>query len=704
MRGDVAARIAAEERARVAEERAATLSAEVVSLRAAASRSEMLAAQSRDPKGGRDAETAARAPPDAGVSYSAQVAAAATAAASVTLEARVSEATAAARSATDEAEATKVEIEVLRNLIDEGFLPGGAGGKCWAEVADARAKAQITAASVASAEAKRNAEAMLSEKLTLYADARRDAERKSDAYRVELEALRAAAPELRLVADDADARADGRTDADVRTDATDREHSRVVARTRKTVVGASRLVAAAKVASERVRDAATALRDAESRAEVRRVELETLRHLVAGNGTAGVIDRAERVVSELPGAAARAAEAADRRVAARLRAEEEARAQAETKAEVYRVELASLRAIEAERAEAEAEAEARGDETGRGFGHDRGRGSAKALAAEVRRLEKALAEASASASVAAATPEAASAAATAAATAAADAAAEADAARERTLDRAPLVRRVAARIVAWTLGESHETRDALRRRVVSLERRLVAMTRATAVGPGPACAAALTEALDATRRAGRTRSLCPWNSTPRVASPPRCATGTTTPPPTRSSSPRINTGDCSRPNETPIERRWRAVAGTRRRRRSARLSRRKPPRTRRISSRDTNCDWRRNLSRRDAQTPCDAPSEPSKPARTRTGQNLGQNPGPNRAWSLRPRPRSTRSTPPSPPSPRRTLAPSRSRPNFATPSGDGDSRRELSTRTFRGNTPKRTRGYCARRRARWPWR
>ena len=40
---------------------------------------------------------------------------------------------------------------------------------------------------------------------------------------------------------------------------------------------------------------------------------------------------------------------------------------------------------------------------------------------------------------------------------------------------------------------------------------------------------------------------------------------TTTAPPTRSSSPRINTGDCSRPNETPIERRWRAVAGTRRR-------------------------------------------------------------------------------------------------------------------------------------------
>ena len=154
----------------------------------------------------------------------------------MTLEARVSEATAAARSATDEAEATKVEIEVVRRSHRRGF-PGGAGASVGPEVINARAKAQITAASVASAEAKRNAEAMLSEKLTLYADARRDAERKSDAYRVELE-LRAAAPELRLVADDADARADGRTDADVRTDATDREHSRVVARTRKTVVGA----------------------------------------------------------------------------------------------------------------------------------------------------------------------------------------------------------------------------------------------------------------------------------------------------------------------------------------------------------------------------------------------------------------------------------------------------------------------------------
>ena len=77
------------------------------------------AAQSRARRVDATPRPLARAPPTRVVSYSAQVAAAATAAASVTLEARVSEATAAARSATDEAEATKVEIEVLRNLIDE---------------------------------------------------------------------------------------------------------------------------------------------------------------------------------------------------------------------------------------------------------------------------------------------------------------------------------------------------------------------------------------------------------------------------------------------------------------------------------------------------------------------------------------------------------------------------------------------------------
>jgi hypothetical protein len=65
---------------------------------------------------------------------SAQVAAAATAAAAASSEARVANATAHARDAEAAAEAYSVELELLRGLIDEGFLPGGAdGGKCWAE-------------------------------------------------------------------------------------------------------------------------------------------------------------------------------------------------------------------------------------------------------------------------------------------------------------------------------------------------------------------------------------------------------------------------------------------------------------------------------------------------------------------------------------------------------------------------------------------
>ena len=52
----------------------------------------------------------------------------------------VPEATAAARSATDEAEATKVEIEVLRNLIDEGSSRrrGASVGPRWRTLAPRR--------------------------------------------------------------------------------------------------------------------------------------------------------------------------------------------------------------------------------------------------------------------------------------------------------------------------------------------------------------------------------------------------------------------------------------------------------------------------------------------------------------------------------------------------------------------------------------
>ena len=512
---DAAARLAAEERARAAERRADALSLEVIALRATAT---TLGAGDKEVRrlGKSGAAQAWLADPSVG--FSAQVAAAATAAAAVTTEARVADAVAAAREAEEEAEAAKVENEVLRALIDEGLVPGAktAGAKtgaCWAAVSEAKAEARVSAAASASAHAQRTAERLMGEKLVAYAEARREAERESEAYKVELDALKAAAPELRDIADEAEAEEARRLD-DPRAEknpydassyaasaATASFKRSVAAQTRRTVVGAAKLVAAAKLASERVAQAASALRDAESRAEVRRVELETLRALVAGNGTAGVVERAERYVSELPGAVARAREVVERRAADRLRAEEEARAQAETRAEVFRVELASVRELEVTRAK---------DKAGRGssalppiFSRS---GEIAALTAEVTRLEKALAAATAAAASKAAgptpaTPESAAAAARVAAVAAADAAAEADAARERLRDHTPLVRRFAGWIVAGALGEDPATRDALRRRVASLEKRLDATRVAAAAGPGSVCEAALADAADATRRA-----------------------------------------------------------------------------------------------------------------------------------------------------------------------------------------------------------
>ena len=510
---DAAARLAAEERARAAERRADALSLEVIALRATAT---TLGAGDKEVRRLAKSGAAQAWLADPSVGFSAQVAAAATAAAAVTTEARVADAVAAAREAEEESEAAKVENEVLRALIDEGLVPGAktAGAKmgaCWAAVSEAKAETRISAAASASAHAQRTAERLMGEKLVAYAEARREAERESEAYKVELDALKAAAPELRDIADEAEAEEARRLD-DPRADpydassyaasaATASFKRSVAAQTRRTVVGAAKLVAAAKLASERVAQAATALRDAESRAEVRRVELETLRALVAGNGTAGVVERAERYVSELPGAVARARETVERRAADRLRAEEEARAQAETRAEVFRVELASVRELEVTRAK---------DKAGRGssalppiFSRS---GEIAALTAEVTRLEKALAAATAAAAAKAAgptpaTPESAAAAARVAAVAAADAAAEADAARERFRDHTPLVRRFAGWIVAGALGEDPATRDALRRRVASLEKRLDATRVAAAAGPGSVCEAALADAADATRRA-----------------------------------------------------------------------------------------------------------------------------------------------------------------------------------------------------------
>ena len=510
---DAAARLDAEERARAAESRAGALSLEVIALRATAT---TLGAGDKEIRrlAKRGASQAWLADPSVG--FSAQVAVAATAAAAVTTEARVADAVAAAREAKEEAEAAKVENEVLRALIDEGLVPGGktAGasvGACWAAVSEAKAEARVSAAAAASAHAQQTAERLMREKLAAYADARREAERESEAYKVELDALKAAAPKLRDIADEAEAEEARRLD-DPRADtrdassyaaftATASSERSVAAQTRRTVVGAAKLVAAAKLASERVAQAATALRDAESRAEVRRVELETLRALVAGNGTASVMERAERYVSELPDAVTRAREAVERRAADRLRAEEEARAQAETRAEVFRVELASVRELEVTRAR---------DKAGRGsaalppiFSRS---GEITALTAEVTRLEKALALATAKGAAKPAwpppaTPESAAAAARVAAVAAADAAAEAEAAREKIRHNTPLVRRLVGWIVAGVLGEDPATRDALRRRVASLEKRLDAARVAAAAGPGSVCESALADAADATRRA-----------------------------------------------------------------------------------------------------------------------------------------------------------------------------------------------------------
>ena len=79
--------------------------------------------------------------------------------------------------------------------------------------------------------AKRRATQQVREKLDAYQSARSEAERRADEYRVELEALRALPPELRGVADDAEA--GNAEEANVQ--------SPYAPRTRKTVVGAAKL-------------------------------------------------------------------------------------------------------------------------------------------------------------------------------------------------------------------------------------------------------------------------------------------------------------------------------------------------------------------------------------------------------------------------------------------------------------------------------
>ena len=123
-------------RARVAERRADALGVEVHALRALATRCGKVASRIADRSDGLpDADDAYERSPmrawldDPGAGFSAQVARAAVDAASVASEERVRSAAEAARAAAEEADGFKIETELLRSLVDDGFLPGGSSGK-----------------------------------------------------------------------------------------------------------------------------------------------------------------------------------------------------------------------------------------------------------------------------------------------------------------------------------------------------------------------------------------------------------------------------------------------------------------------------------------------------------------------------------------------------------------------------------------------
>ena len=401
---------------------------------------------------------------------------------------------------------------------------GAAGrGTCWAEAAAAASRARAETAKDAAEAAKAAAARLMDEKLAAYAAARREAEARADEYAIELEALKAAGPELAgvsstgpgLGASSSSSSSSSSTNGNGGlTSGLATVPPFVVAHpdpnARLKIVGAAKLVAAARVASERVEQAAEALRDAEARAEARRIEVETLEFLVGGNGTAGgAMERARGYVVGAPKAAEAARDAAHALTHKRLRAEEEARAQAETRAEVYRVELASLRAVEAERAKANARRSRGGGPFGTGSGscalppgvtRD---GEVATLVKEVARLERELEAAKADlASGAYAAPVSIADAAAASTRAANEAAIEADAASAAASDSLASVasvrstkslpRRFAAFLISVVTGEPADLaiHNAL------LERRITAMSRRMASAAGPACAAALSDAID----------------------------------------------------------------------------------------------------------------------------------------------------------------------------------------------------------------
>ena len=197
-------------RARVAERRADALGVEVHALRALVTRCGAASGgvRSDGPTDEYDTSNPMRAwLDDPGVGLSAQVARAAVDAASVASEERVRSAVHAARAASDEADGFKIETELLRSLVDDGFLPAGGsvgksgwgaagGGTCWAEAAAAASRARAETAKDAAEAAKAAAARLMDEKLAAYAAARREAEARADEYAIELEALKAERSEL----------------------------------------------------------------------------------------------------------------------------------------------------------------------------------------------------------------------------------------------------------------------------------------------------------------------------------------------------------------------------------------------------------------------------------------------------------------------------------------------------------------------------
>ena len=329
-------------RARVAERRADALGVEVHALRALATR----CGRNRSGDGLSDvSDDAEKSHPmrawldDPGAGFSAQVARAAVDAASVASEERVRSAVLAARAAAREADGFKIETELLRSLVDDGFLPGGSSGKSGWGAAEARAGRRLRRRR--RGRAPRRPRTRQAAKEAAAADGRKargvrggEARGGGPRGRVRDRARGAQGGGTRARGRLLDGRARGvfvffvfffldKRGFNVGcSDGPPFVVAHPDPNARLKIVGAAKLVAAARVASERVEQAAEALRDAEARPEARRIEVETLEFLLGGNGTAGgALERARGYVVGAPKAAEAARDAAHALTHKRLRAE-----------------------------------------------------------------------------------------------------------------------------------------------------------------------------------------------------------------------------------------------------------------------------------------------------------------------------------------------------------------------------------------------